>query len=45
MFEFVPLARLCEDGEDDLKPLFLGVLGGGSTVAVLGVAGGIEVGC
>ena len=45
VFEFVPLARLCEDGEEDLKPLFVGVLGGGRTVADLGVAGGVEVGC
>ena len=43
-FEFVPLALVFERrGEDDLNPLFVGVLGGGRTVADLGVAGGIEV--
>ena len=45
-FEFAPLAQVIERrGEDDLRPLFVGVLGGGRTVADLGVAGGIEVGC
>ena len=43
-FEFVPLAPVFDRrGEDDLNPLFVGVLGGGRTVADLGVAGGIEV--
>ena len=43
-FEFVPLAAVFERrGEDDLKPLFVGVLGGGRTVADFGVAGGSEV--
>ena len=43
-FEFAPLALVFERrGEDDLKPLFVGVLGGGMTVADLGVAGGIDV--
>ena len=43
-FEFVPLAPVFDRrGEDDLKPLFVGVLGGGRTVADLGVAGGSEV--
>ena len=43
-FEFVPLVPVFErGGEDDLKPFFVGVLGGGRTVADLGVAGGIEV--
>ena len=43
-FEFVPLTLVFERrGEDDLNPLFVGVLGGGRTVVDLGVAGGIEV--
>ena len=44
--EFVSLALVfVRGGEDDLKPLFVGVLEGGRTVADLGVAGGVEVGC
>ena len=46
VFKFVPFALVfVRGGEDHLKPLFVGVLGGGRTVADLGVAGGVEVGC
>ena len=44
LFRFGLLAPVFERrGEDDLNPLFVGVLGGGRMVVDLGVAGGSEV--